>query len=199
MPPEHLHEFGNQIEPAMELAEWLRALFIDEGGLLAHPAHEHLRAADIACMWTNVEYSNGLFQVAGTAELVRISGKPWPAARTVDQLCVLFGRIPDFLITMSAPLAVRANNPTFLARCQHELCHCGQKLDKEKQPKFDADGKPVWDLLKHEVEEFVLIMENYGPDACAGRSKDFVEAARRPPRITGAVMDAVCGSCSGRM
>jgi hypothetical protein len=198
-PPEHLHEYGNQIEPASELSDWLRAIYIAEGGPLCHPVHEHLRAADIGCLWTNIEYGDGLYQVAGSAELVRVSGKPWPAARAVDHLCMLFGRIPDFILTFSAPLAIRANNATRLARSEHELLHCGQKLDKEKLPKFDADGKPVWDMRKHDVEEFVLIMERYGVDACAGRSREFVEASKRPPLITGAIMDAVCGTCAGRM
>jgi hypothetical protein len=199
LPPEHLQEIGFQVEPAKEIVDWARAMFIDEDAPFCNPEHEHLRQADIAALWTNAEYKDGLYPIAGTAELVRIAGKPWMQARQTDYLCLLFGRVPEFILTFSAPLAVKANHATFCCRTEHELFHCGQKRDEEGGRKFDPDGKPVWCLRRHDVEEFVGNMERYGVDACAPASREFVEAASRPPLIPGATLDAVCGYCYGSM
>lgn len=194
-PPEHLIEPGFSIEPALEVSNWLRATFIDEGSRLLNPDHEHLRQADIASMWTNVEYLDGLMPVVGTAELVRLNGKPWPRARAFDQLCLLFGRIPDFILTFYAPHAVKADDATWCATVEHELYHCAQKIDKENLPKFDPEGKPVWTIRPHDVEEFVGVMRRYGVEACAGKSKEFVEAAKAPPLIARAEIKGACGTC----
>lgn len=195
LPPEHLHEVGYELEPALELSTWVRETFIVEHAPLLNPEHEHLRAADIGCLWTNVEYRDGLFQVQATAELVRISGKPWPQARMVDYLCMLFGKVPDFILTFFAPGAVAATDTTFCARTEHELYHCGQKLDQENLPKFTPEGKPVWAIRRHDVEEFVGVNERYGIEACAGRSKEFVLASQRPPLIAPAQVASACGTC----
>lgn len=195
LPPPELREPGFKIEPALEVAEWLMAAFVAEGATHANPDHEHLREADIACLWTTVEYRNGTALVGGTAELVRVSGKPWPSARAVDHLCLLFGRIPDFILTFYAPYAAEASDRAWCALVEHEIYHCAQKLDKDGQPKFDAEGNPVWAMRPHDVEEFVGVMERYGVEACAGKSKQFVEAAARAPLFDDEEIGAVCGTC----
>ncbi len=67
LPPPHLHETGYQIEPANEVADWTRAVFIQEGAPLLNLDHAHLAAADIAFLWTNVQYVDRLVPVAGLA------------------------------------------------------------------------------------------------------------------------------------
>jgi hypothetical protein len=195
LPPPHLCEPGSQIEPALEIAEWMQAAFIAAEATYPNPDHEHLREADIACLWTNVEYTDGAVAVGGTAELVRLSGKPWPKARAVDHICLLFGRIPDFILTFYAPYAAEADDATWCALVEHELYHCAQKLDKDRLPKFDPEGKPVWAMRPHDVEEFVGVMQRYGVGACAGKSREFVEAAARPPLFDAEQLRAICGTC----
>lgn len=197
-PPPHLLEPGWEIEPANELADWIKRVFIDEGGLLCNPRHEHLRHADIVCLWTNAEYVDGGVPIAATAELVRISGKPFQRVMTIDHLCMLFGRIPTHVLKFYAPAAAAASDATFCRRANHELCHCAQKKDKENQPAFDDEGKPIWAMQRHDVEVFVEDVELFGLDACNPNVRALVEAAGRAPLITGAQVAAACGSCGGR-
>jgi Putative phage metallopeptidase len=194
-PPPELHEVGLELAPAMELAEWIRAVFINEGGPLYNPKHSHLQQADIACLWTNVEYVDGFMPVAATAELVRVGGKPWQRMMTADYLCMLFGRIPSHILKFYAPSAVAASDFTFCRRVHHELRHCAQKLDKDKLPAYDNEGKPIWAMRAHEVEVFIDEVELFGLDACHPNVRALVEAAGRPPLITGAQVAAACGVC----
>jgi hypothetical protein len=195
VPGPHLHEMGFEVEPAMELAQWVKGVFIDEGGPLSNPRHEHLRGADIACLWTNVEYVDGFMPVAATAELVRVSGKPWQRMMTVDHLCMLFGRIPTHILKFYAPAAVAASDFTFCRRVNHELLHCAQKLDKEGLPAFDNEGKPIWAMRRHDVEVFIEDVELFGLDACNGNVRKLVAAAGRAPLVSGAQVATACGTC----
>jgi hypothetical protein len=199
LPPPHLHEIGFEVEPAMELAAWIKAVFITEGGPLCNPKHEHLRAADIACLWTNVEYVDGFMPIAATAELVRVTGKPWQRMMTVDHLCLLFGRIPTHILKFYAPAAVAASDATFCRRVNHELLHCAQKTDKENLPAFDNEGKPVWAMRRHDVEVFIDDVEYFGLDACNENVRALVAAAGRAPLIPGAQIAAACGTCGVRV
>lgn len=200
MPPEHLHEIGFAIEPAKEVAEWFRALFIDEGAPFENPEHLHLRDADIAVLWTNVEYRDGQHVIAGTAEFVRVGGKPWAQARTIDHLTLLFGRIPDFIITLFAPAWVEASLMTRCGRIEHELCHCGQKIDRKTNlPKFDADGKPEYAGRPHDYEGFFCVTRRYGADAAEAGIAQLLEIARAKPEIGFAEVTGVCGTCRAKM
>lgn len=194
LPPENLRDVGFDIEPAMEVAEWFTNAFIKEGAPLGNSDHAHLREADIACLWTNVEYVNGLRPVVGTAELVRLSGKPWQKVRTCDHLRLLFGRIPDFIITFYAPYAYTASDAAWCALAEHELYHCAQKLDQDGMPKFDGEGKPVWAIRPHDVEEFHGVVRRYGAGAASSGVAQLVEIAGRAPEVEAANIVGVCGT-----
>lgn len=181
------------------MAAWTRQAFIDEDAPRCNPDHAHLRPADIAVMWTNVEWVDGFMPVVGMAELVTTNGKPWAKAEKIDHLCMLHGNIPEMRIWLYAPFMATADDATFCAVVEHELYHFAQKLDKDGAPKFDPDNKPMWAKRTHDVEEFVGIMKRYGVGACRGRSREFVEAAAYPPLIGRAELDAVCGTCGGRI
>ena len=49
-----------------------------------------------------------------------------------------------------------------IALLDHELCHCGEALDKEGEPKVDAKGRRVWRIVKHDLEEFHAIVRRHG-------------------------------------
>ena len=199
LPPPELHELGlDPPQPAMELAQWIKAVFLTEGGPLFQERHRHLMQADIACLWTNVEYVEGFMPVAATAELVRVSGKPWQRMMTADYLCMLFGKIPTHILKFYAPAAIRASDATFCRRTNHELCHCAQKLNKEKLPAFDDDGKPIWAMRDHEVGVFIDDVALFGLDACHENVRLLVEAAGRPPLIPVERIEAACGYCGGK-
>jgi hypothetical protein len=48
------------------------------------------------------------------------------------------------------------------ALLDHELCHCGVRRDKQGDELRDEEGRPVWRVVKHDVEEFQAIADRYG-------------------------------------
>lgn len=48
------------------------------------------------------------------------------------------------------------------ALLDHELCHCVVELDKAGNPKEDETGKPLTRMRRHDLEEFVEVVERHG-------------------------------------
>ncbi len=184
--------------PSHELDEWARATFIDDRAKLLNPDHEHLRLASIGWLWTNWPNSKGMLPVVGQAEFGRpptTLANRWAKARWEFQVRQWFGKTPDFIITLFAPYAADAEDVSFCALTEHELFHCAQVHDEFDCPKFRKNGMPVFGIRGHDVEEFVGIVRRYGADAGAGRTKEFVAAARRKPEIGRARIAGACGTC----
>ncbi len=49
-----------------------------------------------------------------------------------------------------------------LARMEHELCHCAVTADTNGEPKTDEQGRTVWRIRKHDIEEFPEVVANHG-------------------------------------
>jgi hypothetical protein len=103
--------------------------------------------------------------------------------------------VDGFLITVDANYAASASDLVFCALLDHELYHCAQKLDEFGAPKFTKDGKPVFAMIGHDVEEFVGIWRRYGPQAGAGASSELFAAGWQSPEIAEVDVASVCGSC----
>jgi hypothetical protein len=195
-PSPELTVSGNQIEPSVELQEWLMNTFVHEDGELWNADHEHLKNANIAAIWTNVEYEDGLMPVAGMAEIVKVNGKPWARTERIDHLCLLHGDIPQARIWIYAPYAVTLNDSSFCALVEHELYHVAQKKDKEQQPMFDDEGRPVLTTRDHDVSEFLGVVERYGVDAVHPNVRKLVEIAKKKALIEKASIQLACGTCA---
>ncbi|MCM3132231.1 MULTISPECIES: putative metallopeptidase [Paenibacillus] len=65
----------------------------------------------------------------------------------------------------------------------HELCHVEASVDKNRAPRNSSnDGRPVFRLCSHDLEEFKLVVEKYGlwrPDA-----QDFMVSAKKGEQLT---------------
>ena len=48
------------------------------------------------------------------------------------------------------------------ALIDHELCHCTVALDKNDNPREDTQGRPVWRMRKHDIEEFREVVDRHG-------------------------------------
>lgn len=48
------------------------------------------------------------------------------------------------------------------ALVDHELCHAAPALDKELEQKSDERGRKVWRTRKHDIEEFICIVQRHG-------------------------------------
>lgn len=193
-PPTELTVPGFGIEPSTELADWALGTFVKEGGPLCNEEHAHLRAADIAFLWTNVEYEQDLMPVAGMAEIVKVNGKPWPRAERVEHLCLLHGNIPQARIWIYAPYAVNCDDNQFCALVEHELYHIAQKT-KDGEPKFDDEGKPELTMRAHDVGEFIGVVERYGLPAVHPNVRRMVEAAKHKPLLAVDSVHTACGTC----
>lgn len=187
---------GFQIEPSTELQQWIFDTFVNEGGPLCNEEHAHLRAANIAAIWTNVEFEDGLMPVAGMAEIVRVNGKPWPRAERTDHLCLLHGDIPQARIWLYAPYAANCDDSTFCALVEHELYHLAHKHDKNTEPMFDDEGRPVLTTRAHDVSEFIGVVERYGLSAVHPNVGKMVEAAKSKPLLAGKPVQIACGTCA---
>ncbi|MET1174615.1 putative metallopeptidase [Paenibacillus amylolyticus] len=65
----------------------------------------------------------------------------------------------------------------------HELCHVEASVDKNGAPRNSPnDGRPVFRLCSHDLEEFKLVVEKYGlwrPDA-----QEFMDSAKKGEQLT---------------
>ncbi len=199
LPSEALREPGFQIEPSPELAAWLKDTFVVEGAALENPDHCHLSKVDLVCMFTNVEYIDGGMPIVGMAEIMNVNGKPWAKAEKTDHLCLMHGNVPQARIWIYAPYWAACSDASACATGEHEMYHYAHKRSREGDLLFDDFDRPVLTKRAHDVEEFVGVMERYGVDACAGKSREFVEAAKREPLIAADKIAAACCACGARL
>ncbi len=192
-PSDHLTAFL----PAPELADWMRAVFIDDDGPLFNERYEHLANAHLACLWTNIPNSRNMRTVLAQAEIMppMAMGK-WQKARAAHQIEEWFGEMPDFLLTFDAGFASVTDDATFCAVVEHEMHHCGRALDQYGQPRFHQDGSPMFAIQGHDCEEFVGVVERYG--ATATDMERMKEALNHGPTIGLASITAACGTCQTR-
>lgn len=202
MPPEAIFdlEAGDQFVPAPEIIEWARATFIDEGAALENEEHEHLRAANMGALWTNVENAKRGRRVIGMAEPGSPQGAmgKWSRARAEFQVMQWFGQVPDFIITLDASWWMQASDAEACALIEHELYHCAQDRDEYGAPRFSKQtGRPIFAMRGHDIEEFVGVIRRYGARAAGVQA--MVDAANAGPAIADVRIAQACGTCRLRV
>jgi hypothetical protein len=196
MPPASLREEGDPVEPgvfvvAEGMSDWLAETILCEGHRLYNRDHAHLEYAFVGYLWTNAPNTKGMMTVIGTAERMPPMGfGAWPRARAMAQLRDWFGRVPDFLVTLSAPWWFEADNASRLALVEH--CSCLK--DEDGEPILsERTGRPKFLIRDHDVSQFIGVVRRYGMDA--GHVRDLVEVAQRGPTIGPATIIGACGAC----
>jgi hypothetical protein len=192
-PPVGLAEVNDFLPDQGGLGAWVRDTFLDPAGPLYNARHDHLRGATIGWLWTSAEARKRNRYIAGEAQLVRPQQATWSSARSMWQIRQWFGGEPDAIITLSAPFCQSADDMTFCALVEHELCHIAQDCDGFGEPRFDAEGRPVLTTIAHDVEQFDDVVERYG--AVAAGVEKMVRAAAAGPTIGAAQMTLACGNC----
>jgi hypothetical protein len=180
-----------------ELADWARAVFIEQGAPLHNPEHEHLDKATIGFAWATEENSRNGRRILGLTELMppMAMGK-WSRARAIEQMSEWFGAVPDFLITIDI-VAATFDDASFCALIEHELYHCAQAKDAMGYPKFSREtGDPVWGVRGHDVEEFVGVVARYGTEATG--TTELVKAGATKALVAVADISIACGNCAER-
>lgn len=195
MPPD-LPSLG-AFEPDQEgLGAWARRCFIDGGSPLTNPDHAHLQSATIGWLWTNFDAQAQGRTIAGEAAMPRPGGSRWSQHRSAYQLGQWFDEVPDFIITISAPIAAWMPDAVFCALIEHELYHCGQGTDVFGLPRFDREGRPIFAMRGHDVEQFVGVARRYG--AAASGLTEIIDAALQGPAVQDGAVAAACGTCKAR-
>lgn len=190
-----LAEAPSLFVPATLMAPFVSSAFLDQSSQLYNVEHEHLIDARIGYLFTNVELSRRGKAIMGTAEMpARFTGNKWSKGRYEQQLQEWFGgdEVVDFIITLCAPYVLQMNVLSQLALLEHELYHCGQQYDKYECPKFREDGRPLYTLRGHDVEEFTGIVRRYGSQVL---DKDFILAIYGDPELGLVNFAGVCGNC----
>lgn len=183
-------------DPSLE--HWIRETFIDEGASLENPDHQHLRFASIGCLWSSEAPRSRGRTIVATAEVPQFKGPGFKKAREEAFLVELLGNVPDFVLTFSAGFAAMADDASWCAPVEHELLHCGQAADEFGSPRFRRDGRPVFALKGHDVEEFVRVVERYGAGASGKATEQLVRAGSERPTVARAQVAGACGICIAR-
>jgi len=79
---------------------------------------------------------------------------------------------------------------------EHELYHCAQAKEGYGDTKFYKDsGLPMFEIIGHEVEEFIGVVARYGTGHPESNLSKLVSAANSSPEVARADVAAACGTC----
>ncbi len=133
------------------------------GKLLRLPEFAHLRdgEASIRFLFRMDEKRIQGRRILGTCHLPSVQG------RLKDVFLWMledkFGALPDFLIELDWNFWVdEADDLRREILTYHELMHAGHAIDKHGEPRFNAEGQPVYCIRGHDVEEFSEVVRRYG-------------------------------------
>lgn len=197
LPPADLVEslFELTFRPAPEVEAWARRVFIDEGGDLHNPEHQHLVDADVRFMWASSGYVKHGRRVVGLAEKLQIMASPFAKGRAEQQMREWFGHMPDFLITLDALHCAQCGDLEFCALVEHELYHVGHQKDEFGYPAFTKEGQPRLGIRGHDVEEFVGVVARYGVGDVEGNLAQMILAAAKGANVAPIRIAQACGTC----
>lgn len=80
----------------------------------------------------------------------------------------------DFVILLNKEVWSVFSSEQKEALVDHELCHCAISCDTDGDPKLDDQGRKVWRIRRHDLEEFKEVYERHG--AWKSDIRDFVAA-----------------------
>lgn len=89
----------------------------------------------------------------------------------------------DFVILLNRDVWNRVDfsEKQISALLDHQVCHCGRAFDSEGSPQEDDRGRPVWRMVKHDLEEFQAVIERHG--RWKRDIDQFVKAALKHPSL----------------
>jgi hypothetical protein len=184
--------FAASLAPSPELGRWAQDMILSADGLLHNPEHAHLIDGDIEFLWAASGFEKQGRLVLGQAEQVMFRAGGWQKLRQVQQMEEWFGRVPAFLITVSAAFCRECSDADFCALIEHELYHIAQDRDQYGAPAFTKEGMPRLKLRGHDVEEFVGVVRRYGASTEVQR---LVDAAKGSPEVAKLNVARACGTC----
>jgi len=201
-PPDDILEvtFVPRMAPAADLKAWVHDNILADEGRLHNPDHRHLVDAGIGFLWSSEGYTKAGRRILGLTEDTSMSrGNAWAMMRAEQQLREWFGTPPRFLITLDAMHCATCSDAEFCALVEHELYHCGHRLDEFGNPAFDKAGRPKLAIRAHDVEEFVGVVARYGVGDPEGYLGQMIIAAAKGPNVAPVRIAQACGTCHLRI
>ncbi len=130
--------------------------------LLKLPEFSHLRdgEAHIEFIMRGHPQVRAGRQILGTCHLPQVQGKLKDVFLWI--LAEKFGTLPDFLIELDAEWWIESGERDREVLVYHELSHAEQAKDKNGEPRFNEEGRPVFSIKGHDIEEFSQVVLRYG-------------------------------------
>jgi hypothetical protein len=130
--------------------------------VLLLPEHEDLARGEATIDWLfrTAEKRKKGRRILGTCYMPSVQGDLSDLFdHLLEQHC---GRSPDYLIVLDWVYWQGASPREREILCFHELKHAGQARDIFGGPKFDREGRPMWAVHPHDIEEFDDVVRRYG-------------------------------------
>lgn len=145
--------------------------------VLGMAEHAHLLDLEADIQWlfrTEPKVKAGRY-IYGTCYTPKVNGE---LSDLFDwMLEEMFGAMPDFLVVLDLDTWENwAGTDKREILVFHELTHAVQAVDKNDAPRFDQEGRPVWAIKGHDIEEFISVVARYGQ--WSEELQAFVEAAQ---------------------
>lgn len=122
-----------------------------------------LRLSDAALLFlmrTESKYTQDKVELGSAHIPAGFQGKLGQLARWL--LAKMCGGPPDFILIFDAQWWAQATLEQRTALVDHELRHCGVAKDKYGTTKFTDDGRPIFAIIPHDLEEFNGTVEKFG-------------------------------------
>jgi hypothetical protein len=126
------------------------------------PDHAHLRIGEVNILFLfrrNPKFTLDKMEL-GSLSLPSFGGKAGPIARWL--MMRVFGSLPDFVMILDHGFWVQAPQEQRIALVDHELTHAIIARNKAGEERFGDDGRPVFALRPHDIEEFNRIVQKHG-------------------------------------
>lgn len=88
----------------------------------------------------------------------------------------LLGFVPQYVVVLDANFWSEASDTQREALVWHELAHVRHGVDQYGAPRYDRDGKPVYELVSHDIEAFRSEVARYG--AWTPAIEEFISTTR---------------------
>lgn len=130
--------------------------------LLQYDEHEHLRNGEpnVAFLFRVHPLQEQGRAIIGQCIMPNFQGRLSKVGEWMME--ELFGSVPDFLFILDKDWWDAATPLQREILVFHEMMHAGQAKNMFGAPKFTREGKPVWAIRGHDVEEFTSVVLRYG-------------------------------------
>lgn len=132
--------------------------------LMLIPEHAHLRDYDVQFGWLvrGVPKEKGGRRELGSVHTVKTMFQGQFKDLCMQMLERMMGYLPDYVVVVDGEWWRQASDLEREALIWHELCHVKQAIDAFGALKFDRDGLPVFEVVRHDVEAFDSEVRRYG-------------------------------------